>query len=191
MLQSLFLFRVQFLLPRYLSYFHVEGAGHYQERRKVMRTVPVSNAFSLGAHGHQKRQTFRRNKDKALDKEMVWATLCPPAELFVAGCVFWLSVRTTLLQSGGDTNGHKKCFHILVSCTAHKINIVSGILCCRPGSLVSGSWEPPPHDAEARAAPQCVPRTDQMQHMWKTVAAQIHKSQQKRSAALGERVGDI
>ena len=25
-----------------------------------------------------------------------------------------------------------------------------------------------------------------MQHMWKTVAAQIHKSQQKRSAALGK-----
>ena len=93
-LQSLFLFRVQFLVPRYLSDFHVEEAGHYQERRKVMRTVPVSDAFSLGSHRHQKRQTFRRNKDKALDKEMVWTTLCPPAELFVAGCVFWLSVRS-------------------------------------------------------------------------------------------------
>lgn len=157
-LQSLFLFRVQFLVPRYLSDFHVEEAGHYQERRKVMRTVPVSDAFSLGSHRHQKRQTFRRNKDKALDKEMVWATLCPPAELFVAGCVFWLSVRTTLLQSGGDTNGHKKCFHILVSCTAHKINIVSGILCCRARTRVISKWimrAPSPRCRSRSSPPVC------------------------------------
>ena len=100
-------------------------------------------------------------------------------------------MRTTLLTSGGDIICPKKWFHIFDSRAAHKIE--NGILCYKARTRVISKLiiSAPPHDAEAGAAPQCVPRIDQMQHMWKTVAAQIHKSQQKRSAALGKRVADI
>ena len=161
-----------------------------------MRTaVPVSNVFSLSSHGHQKRQAFGRNKQR----QGTWQRNCmdmiimPPAEFFVTGCLFWLrlSVSKTPLRSGGDANGHKKCFYIFDSLAQHRRSI-HGILCCRAWSLVSGSAQPPPHDAAREPGPQCVPRSSQMQHMWKRVSAQIHKSpEQKRSAALGKRVADI
>ena len=88
-LQSLFLFRVQFLVPRYLSDFHVEEAGHYQERRKVMRTVPVSDAFSLGSHRHQKRQTFRWKKTRHLTKKW-YEQRVPPSWTFCC----WMRILT-------------------------------------------------------------------------------------------------
>ena len=141
MLQSLFLFRVQFLLPRYLSYFDVEGAGHYQERRKVMRTVPVSNVFSLRSHGHQKRQTFRRDKDKTLDKEMVW-TLCPQLNFFDAysdflwGQHYW-RVEETLFAT-------RNAFIFLTHAQRTRSKMESSVTKQGPGWLVSWSSVPLP-----------------------------------------------
>ena len=70
---------------------------------------------------------------------------------------FLSGVLTTLLRSGGDTNGHKECFHILVSCTAHKINI-SGILCCRARTRVISKWimrAPSPRCRSRSSPPVC------------------------------------
>ena len=124
-----------------------------------MRTVPVSNGFSLSSHGIQKSQAFRQNKDKA-NKEMVWTwTLCPQAEFFLSDAYSdfdFPSGHQPWLRSDGEAgNGHKKCFHIFGSHTQHTRSIIKwNPLSFEPGVISKWSSAPSPR-CRRRSPPAC------------------------------------